>query len=145
MKVFGQIVDSANEPMSLANVTIVTGALANKMGAQADLDGNFSLEHASITPESFFRVSFVGYVPRIFKATDLQGQKITLSEDSEMLETVTITGNGKPKDIVAGIVKSSGTAKQKLLQHVKDHKFVYAGIGGLAGIALIALSLTKIK
>ena len=40
MKIFGQVLDSDNQPMSLANVSIVTEDKINKLSEQADLDGN---------------------------------------------------------------------------------------------------------
>ena len=40
MKIFGQVLDIDGLPMGLANVTIVSGELADIMGDEADLDGN---------------------------------------------------------------------------------------------------------
>jgi hypothetical protein len=57
MKIFGQVLDIDGLPMGLANVTIVSGDLANKVSDEADLDGNFVLENNSITPDSEFKIS----------------------------------------------------------------------------------------
>ena len=69
MKIFGQVLDVDGSPMGLANITITTGANALKMGEQADLDGNFVLEDASISADSEFKISYVGYKPQFFKAS----------------------------------------------------------------------------
>lgn len=142
MKIFGQILDTSNEPMSLANITIITGDNANEMGTYADLDGNFVLEHTSISPESKFKISYIGYVPQFYKASELQGKKIKLADDVEILQEVVINGGKKPikNSTKNAVVKST---KQKFVQHLNDHKFIYAGLGGLAGIILIARAFKK--
>jgi hypothetical protein len=141
MKIFGQVVDIDGLPMSLANITITTGAKAGLMHDEADLDGKFALDDTSITPDSQFKISFVGYIPQFFKASELQGKKIKLLEDMIALpELVINSGGGKPKDNTPVVSESK---KNKFVQHLKDHKFIYAGLGGLAGILLIARALKK--
>lgn len=142
MKIFGQVVDTNNEPMQLANITIITGVNATKMGTATNSDGNFSLEDASISPNSQFKITYLGYATEYRKASELQGQKIKLAEDMEMLEEVVVRGNPKPpkSSATSDEVKSS---KQKFVQHLEKHKFVYAGLGGLAGILLIAKAFKK--
>jgi hypothetical protein len=141
MKVFGQVLDIDGLPMSLANITITTGVNVNKFGDVADLDGNFVLEDASIAPDSQFKISYVGYIPQFFKASELQGRKIKLKEDIMALDEVVITsGGGKPKDNTAEVVVSK---KGKFVQHLQDHKFIYAGLSGLAGVFLIVKALKK--
>jgi hypothetical protein len=141
MKIFGQVLDIDGLPMSLANITITTGANATKFGDVADLDGNFVLDDASIEPDSQFKISYVGYIPQFFKASELQGKKIKLKEDINILDEVVITtGGGKPEDNTPQVVVSK---KSKFVQHLQDHKFVYAGLGGLAGILLIVRALKK--
>jgi hypothetical protein len=142
MKIFGQVVDTNNEPMQLANITVVIDGKYTNKGTSTNLDGNFVLEDASISPDSEFKISYVGYVSQFRKASELQGQKIKLAEDVEMLEEVIVTGKPKPSKGSANSdqVKSS---KQKFVQHLEKHKFVYAGLGGLAGILLIAKAFKK--
>lgn len=142
MKIFGQVLDTINEPMAFANVTIITGANANKMGAQSDLDGNFVLENASISPESQFRISYIGYKSTFRKASELQGQKIKLADDVEELQEVVINVGKKPSNSSTNLALTVST-KQKFVQHLQDHKIVYAGIGGLAGILLIVKAFKK--
>ena len=145
MKIFGQVLDIDGLPMSLANISIITGAKAYEYGDVADLDGNFVLDDASITPDSQFRISYVGYVPQYFKASELQGKKIKLKEDITVLDEVVITsGGGKPKDNTQNNTNQVvAPTKGKFVQHLQKHKFAYAGLGGLAGVLLIVRALKK--
>ena len=145
MKIFGRVLDTNNEPMSLANVTIVTGAFAEKVGTQVGLDGKFNLEDEIIDSESKFRISYIGYVTQFRKASELQGQTIKLAEDVEMLDEVVISAGTKPSKgstttTTPAVVQSK---KQNFVQHLQKHKFVYAGIGGLAGILLIVKAFKR--
>jgi len=140
MKIFGQVLDIDGLPMGLANVTIVSGEFADKMGDEADLDGNFVLENNSITPDSEFKISYVGYKPQFFKASQLQGKKIKLLDDNIVLDEVVINSGKKPKDNKAVVVESK---KNKFVQHLQDHKVIYAGIGALAGLFLIVRAVRR--
>lgn len=142
MKIFGQVVDTSNEPMSLANITIITGVKAYKLGATTDLDGNFVLEDDAVSEDSEFKISYVGYESQFRKTNELQGQKIKLADKVEQLEEVIINIGKKPSKFssTSALVKSN---KEKFVRHLEDHKFVYAGLGGLAGIILIARAFKK--
>lgn len=142
MKIFGQVLDTNSEPMALANITIITGIGAYKMGTTADLDGNFVLEDDTISPDSKFKISYVGYTPQFFSTDDLQGKKIKLADDVEVLQEVVITSGSRPSH--ASTTKTAvQSRKQNFVQHLQDHKFVYAGLGGLAGIILIVRAFKR--
>ena len=142
MKIFGQVLDTDNVPMAFADVTITTGINANVKATVADLDGNFSLEDEAISPDSEFKISYQKYIPQIFKASDLQGKKIKLAEDSEVLKEVVIVSGSKPSHASTKPVVIEST-KQKFVQHLDDHKFVYMAIVGLAGIILVIRAFKK--
>jgi hypothetical protein len=134
MKISGQVLDSKGEGLSLANITITSGDKAEKLGVVADLDGNFSTENDLIKPDSTFRISYVGFIPQLFKASELDNKKITLIESNELLSQVDVFSQPKR------------TAKQSvsaLKAHIQNNKFAYAGIGGLLGLFLIAKSIKK--
>jgi hypothetical protein len=135
MKIFGKVVDVDGLPMGLANITIITGSNAFKMGEQADLDGKFVLENGTIFPDSQFKISYIGYKPQYYKASELQGRTIKLLDDNIILDEVVINAGKKPKNNEPSVVESK---KNKFIRHIQDHKVVYTGIGGLAGILLIA-------
>ena len=143
MKIFGRVLDTNNEPMSLANITIVTGAFADKLGTQVGLDGKFNLEDAVIDSESKFRISYIGYATQFRKASELQGQTIKLAEEVEMLDEVVINAGTRPSHSSTTTPAVVQSKKQKFVQHLQDHKFIYAGIGGLAGILLIARAFKR--
>jgi hypothetical protein len=136
MKINGTIVDINNEPLQLANVTITTGKSANKMGTKANAKGDFELDDESIDKDSQFKVSYVGFKPQTFKASELQDKKIKLLEDSLTLDDVVFTSN-----------KPTSNKAKATINNVKDninqHKLIYAGLGGLLGIILIIRYLKR--
>ena len=139
MKIIGKIVDSKNESLPLANITLISGSTANKEGVTANEKGEFVFDSKNITPTSKIKVSYVGYNPQEFLAEELNGKTIKLLELTESLDEVVVRPQGKP------LAKSTENAKQKFKLHFEKHKSVYAGLGGLLGIALIFMSIKKIK
>jgi hypothetical protein len=99
MKISGKILDSTNQPLYLANVTIVTGSQINKFGTIANENGEFSLDSDLIELDSQFRISYQGFKPQWFRASELQGKTIKLEEDTIGLEEVVIRPQDKPKNI----------------------------------------------
>jgi hypothetical protein len=132
MKISGNVVDSNNEPLQLANITITNGSLANKMGTVANANGDFKLEDDLIDNNSEFKISYQGFKSQLFKAKDLQEKKIKLLEDANVLE-----------EVVFSFTKPA----KKTINNVKDnfnqHKMIYAGLGGLLGLILILTYFKK--
>ena len=139
MKISGKILDSTNQPLYLANVTIVTGSQINKFGTIANEKGEFSLDSDIIEPDSQFRISFQGFKPQWFRASELQGKTIKLEEDTIGLEEVVIRPQDKPKNI------NNTNQPSNIKQHLQKHKFTYAGFGLLVGLSLVAVSIKKLK
>jgi hypothetical protein len=129
MKIFGQVLDTEDLPMALANIVIVTGQNATKMGVQSDLDGNFILEDSSISPESQFKISYVGYSPQYYRASELQGRKVKLLEAIEDLDELVIFSGSKPTD-----TKTPSSTKKKFIQHLQDHKICIRRVRWFSGI-----------
>ncbi len=144
MKIFGQVLDSDNQPMALADIVITTGDEANKLGEQSDLDGNFVLENELINPDSVFKVSYMNYVPQFLKASELQGKKIKLLYDIELVDDSIVmkSGDGKPKN---NDTKTVSSKKGVFVDHLQKHRFIYGGIGALAGIILIVRAFKNKK
>jgi len=136
MKISGNIVDANNEPLQLANVTIKTGTLANKMGTYANAKGDFELENDLIEDDSEFLISYQGFKPQTFKAKDLQNKKIKLLETSTSLD-----------EVVVSFTKPVSNKAKTTINNVKDnfnqHKLIYAGLGGVLGLILIISYLKK--
>lgn len=139
MKISGLILDSTKQPLYLANITIVTGSQINKFGTIANEQGEFSLESDIINPDSQFKISYQGFKPQYYRASELQGKTITLEEDTIGLEEVVLRPQDKPK------AKTLSNQPSNIKQHFQKHKFVYAGLGGIVGLALLIVSIKKLK
>ena len=87
-KASGVVIDDLGEPV--LGATILEKGTQN--GTVTDLDGNFEL---TVKNGAVLQISFVGYATQEVKAA--QGLKITLKEDSEMLEETVVVGYGVQK------------------------------------------------
>ena len=139
MEINGKILDATNQPLYLANITIVTGSQINKFGTVAKENGEFSLSSDIISPDSQFKISYQGFKPQFYKASELQGRTIKLEEDIIGLEEVVIRPKVKPTNT------SLATKPSNIKQHFQKHKLVYAGLGGLVGLLLLLTSIKKLK
>lgn len=139
MEISGKILDSTNEPLYLANVTITTGSQINKFGTSANDSGEFKLSSDIISPDSQFKISYQGFKPQFFKASELQGKTIKLEEDTISLDEVIIRPQDKPTNT------SLATQPSNIKQHFQKHKLVYAGLGGIVGLLLLLTSIKKLK
>ena len=118
MEISGKILDNTNEPLYLANITIITGSQTNKFGTVANENGDFNLDGDIISADSQFKISYQGFRPQFFRASELQGRTIKLEEDITGLEEVIIRPKDKPKNI---IVKNQDN---NIKQHLQKHKIV---------------------
>lgn len=139
MEISGKILDTTNQPLYLANITIVTGSQINKFGTMARENGEFSLSSDTISPDSQFRISYQGFKPQYYKASELQGKTIKLEEDTVFLNEVVIRPKDKPTNT------SLATKPSNIKQHFTKHKLVYAGLGGIVGLLLLLTSIKKLK
>jgi hypothetical protein len=139
MEIKGKILDSTKQPLYLANITIVTGSQINKFGTVANEKGEFTLSSDIISPDSQFKISYVGFRPQYYRASELQGKVITLEEDAIALDEVILRPQDKPKNTTLANQPSN------IKQHFQKHKFAYAGFGLLVGLSLVAVSIKKLK
>jgi hypothetical protein len=139
MEISGKILDSSNEPLYLANVTITTGSQINKFGTSANDKGEFKLSSDTISPDSQFKISYVGFKPQFYKASELQDKTIKLEDDIIGLNEVVISPKNKPKNT------NLANQPSNIKQHFEKHKLVYAGLGGLVGLLLLITSIKKLK
>ena len=116
----GTVVDEQGEPVIGASV-IVEGTTH---GTVTDFDGNFLLN----APQGAkLDISYVGYKSQTIVVRDASPLKITLSEDSEVLEDVVVIGYGtvRKSDMTGAIASvktdemnmSSSTLEQALIGH----------------------------
>ena len=139
MEINGKILDSTNQPLYLANITIVTGSQINKFGTVAKDNGEFSLSSDIIKPDSQFKISYQGFKPQFYKASELQGRTIKLEEDTISLNEVIVRPQDKP--VTTNVANKSSNVKQ----YFQKHKLVYAGLGGIIGLLLLLTSIKKLK
>jgi hypothetical protein len=139
MEIKGKILDSTNEPLYLANITIITGSQTNKFGTVANENGEFNLDSDIISAESQFKISYQGFRPQFFKASELQNRTIKMEEDIIGLDEIIIRPKDKPKKII------SENQDNNIKLHFEKHKLVYAGLGAIVAIFLLAISIKKLK
>jgi len=145
MEIKGKILDNNNEPLYLANVTIINGSQSNKFGTVANDNGEFNLDSDIINENSQFKISYIGFKPQFYKASELQGRTIKLEEDVTGLEEVVIT---RPKDKPSNTNTSNKitlSQDNNIKQNLQKHKMTYAGLGVIVAVALIGLSIKKLK
>jgi hypothetical protein len=138
MIISGKVLDSEKEPLHLANITIVTGSQTNKFGTTANENGDFELESDIIDDDSQFKISYLGFRPQYYKASELQGRVIKMEEDAIELNSVVISPKSKPTN-------KKLSKPSNIKQYLQEHKTVYAGLGGVIGLALILISIKKLK
>lgn len=139
MEISGKILDTTNQPLYLANITISNGSQKDKLGAVANESGNFTLKNDLITSDSEFRISYQGFKPQFFKTSELQGKTIKLEEDTISLDEVIIRPQDKPTTV------SSESSQNSVKQYFQKHKMAFAGLGGLIGLILLITSIKKLK
>ena len=90
----GTVVDNNGDPVVGASVFVVSNG--QKKGCVTDLDGKFEI--AGVASGSSLTISYVGYKTQqvTWSGKDL---KVTLQENSEMLENVVVVGYGTQKKV----------------------------------------------
>ncbi len=84
----GVVLDEAEEPVIGASVKV----LGTSTGVITDLNGKFSI---AVSKGNTVEISFVGYAPQ--EITDFRRTKITLKEDTQLLDEVVVVGYGTQK------------------------------------------------
>lgn len=92
-KVSGTVVDETGE--GVIGATVLEKGAAN--GAVTDMDGNFELKVSA--KEVTLEVSYIGYSTVAVKANAGVPVKVTLKEDTEVLDEVVVVGYGTQKKV----------------------------------------------
>ena len=100
-KVSGIVKDATGEPVIGASV-VEKGVPSN--GCITDIDGNFSLK---VKQNATLVISFVGYKTVEIPLKGQRTVKVTLQEDTEMLDEVVVVGYGtmRKKDLTGSVVQ----------------------------------------
>ena len=127
----GTVVDQTGEAVIGASVLVV-GAQTTT-GTVTDFDGNFVLKVKSGTQ---LKISFVGYKDKLVKATN--GMKVTLEEESTMLQGVEVVAYGVQKKVTVTGALSSVKSEDLVRTPVSSVNNVLAG--QLSGVTTVQYS-----
>lgn len=86
----GTVIDATGE--SVIGASVLEKGTTN--GVITDIDGNFSL---SVSPNATIIISYVGYTTQEIPLNGQKNLKVTLKEDTEMLDEVVVIGYGTMK------------------------------------------------
>lgn len=106
VKITGQVLDANNEPVVGAGVTVKGNA---SLGTITDIDGNFTL---AVPAHSKLLISYIGFVQQEVAATPGKVIKISLKENSKMLDEVIVVGFGTQKKVNLTGAVSTVSAKE---------------------------------
>ena len=87
----GQVKDSHGDP--IIGATVMVKGTSN--GGITDMDGTYSL--MDVPGDAMISISYVGYKTVDIKVTDKSLARVTLKEDTEMLDEVVVVGYGVQK------------------------------------------------
>ncbi|WP_338359162.1 TonB-dependent receptor [Yeosuana marina] len=103
LTITGTVIDENGVPLSGANILIK----GTSKGAQADFDGNFTLDLNS--GDDILIVSYVGFLTKEVKVNGQSKLTITMQQDAASLDEVVVVGYGtQKKSDVTGSVVSIG-------------------------------------
>ena len=129
--VSGTVIDNTGEAVIGASV-IVVGA-QQTTGTVTDFDGHFTL---NVKPGTLLKISFVGYKEQTVKAAN--GMKVTLQEESTMLQGVEVVAYGVQKKVTVTGALSSVKAEELTRTPVSSVNNVLAG--QLSGVTTVQTS-----
>ena len=127
----GTVVDSQGEPVIGASVIIVGGAATQ--GTVTDFDGNFTLK---VKPGAKLTISYVGMKTQTVTAAN--GMKVTLQDDSQVLEGVEVVAYGVQKKVTVTGALSSVKNEDLVRTPVSSVNNVLAG--QLSGVTTVQYS-----
>ena len=104
MKVSGYISDSYGASDG-ASIQLFRNGEGTTLGVSSNQDGYFEIENSDIKPNDNFKISFLGLVSQMKKASELQDAQIYLEDDVEQLDEVVITANIGKKPTVPTITQ----------------------------------------
>ena len=105
--VSGTVIDDAGEPLIGVSIQVK----GTTTGSITDFDGNFTLDNVASSDILVF--SYVGYASKELPVGNQKVLKVTLSEDTEVLDEVVVVDYGQmKKNDLTGSVSSVGNEGQ---------------------------------
>ena len=128
VKITGKVVDVQGEPV--IGSTVMEKGTTN--GIITDVDGNFTL---NVSPNRKLQVSYVGYQTQEITIGSNRTLRITLKEDSELLDEVVVVGYGTmKKSDLTGAISSVST---ETLVRGGNANAIGALQGSVAGVSIL--------
>lgn len=128
----GIVTDAKGEPLIGVSVLIK----GTSTGAITDLDGNFKLQaHKG----DILDISYVGYATQAITLANAQPLKVTMGEDTKVLDEVVVTALGIKREQKA-LSYNVQQVKGDDLTTIKDANFINALNGKVAGVTINASS-----
>ena len=124
----GTVTDSKGEP--LIGVSILVKGTSN--GTITDMDGNFKIQAAK---GDVLEVSYIGYASQAITLANAQPLKVTLGEDTQILDEVVVTALGikrEQKALSYNVQQMNGDD----LTTVRDANFMNSLTGKVAGVSI---------
>lgn len=104
--VSGTVIDDAGEPLIGVSIQVK----GTTTGSITDFDGNFTLDN--IASSDILVFSYVGYASKEIPVGNQKVLKVTLSEDTEVLDEVVVVGYGQMKksDLTGSVSSADGSS-----------------------------------
>lgn len=126
-KVHGTVVDASGEPVIGATIRVEGGDATR--GAVTDLNGRFELQ---ASPNEKLRITFIGFNDEVVKANP--NIKVTLREDSKLMDEVVVAGYGTQKKATLTGAVSSIDSKEMTV--TKNENVVNMLSGKIPGVRI---------
>lgn len=123
----GTVLDEQGEPVIGANLKVV-GTI---IGAITDLDGKFVL---NVPAKGKIEVSFIGYITQVVTVPANKTLKITLVEDSKLLDEVVVVGYGTQR--VKDLTGAASAVKMSEIPDLPGTSIIDALSGQIAGLSV---------
>ncbi|MCM1312926.1 MAG: TonB-dependent receptor [Bacteroides sp.] len=130
------IVVAADDGFPLPGATVIVVG-HETVGAAADINGNFALEVPANAKS--LQVGFVGMKTIVVPIKYGSLMKIALSEDSELVDEVIVTGYGSAKKL-GSVVGSVAAVSADKIQNIPTANFTDALQGQVAGLSVLSSS-----
>ncbi|NDV64066.1 SusC/RagA family TonB-linked outer membrane protein [Bacteroides sp. 224] len=123
----GSVVDESGEPIIGANVK----ALGTTLGTITDFDGKFNL---SVPANQKIEVSFIGYTTQVVAIPASGEIKVTLKEDSKLLDEVVVVGYGTQR--VKDLTGAASMVKMNEIADLPGASIIDALAGQIVGLSV---------
>lgn len=131
VKVTGQVVDANDEPVIGATIQVK----GSETGVISDINGDFTI---SVSPKATLVVSYIGYRTKEISLDGKISVKITMQEDTEMLDEVVVVAYGST--VKRKLTNAVSTVNVKQIENLAGYSDVTTSLQGRAPGVIITNS-----